>query len=357
MFRLMLIVMISCISACGAATSRTATDPVVGSNPVHREELVGDNSPRGIFVSSGPNVSDSVLSQKHVAGNLIRVGWEQVEASPGKYDFSIIKAKIEQAKRLNKKVTLSVLNGPRAPQWLYQQGAVPFKYEFRNRFSPKGNREEVIPLPWDPVYLKYWLELIAALGNMFANESAIELVHITHSSKNGFEMHLPEQRVQGRRETINSGPWKNAGFSESRYIDSLKQITDAFLRAFPKHLVDIEIHPVLDSLHPAQSIYTYGYQRYGTRFGLLAAWWSGKPQKWNLELTKLLTQACQQSFCAIQMIGNETKHPDRLLGGSLLEAMSDARDKGAKYFEVWDIDLRNSELTPQLEQFSRSLYD
>jgi hypothetical protein len=215
----------------------------------------------------------------------------------------------------------------------------------------------VIPVPWDPVYLKHWLELIAALGNTFAHESTIELVHITHSSKNGFEMHLPEERVKGRRESMHSGPWKEAGFSESRYIDSLKKITDAFLVAFPKHSVDIEIHPVLNSLNPAKSIYAYGYQRYGKRFGLLAAWWSGKPQKWNSDLTKLLTEACQQSFCAIQMIGNETKHPDRLLGGSLLEAMSDARDKGAKYFEVWDIDLRNKKLEPQLEQFSRSLND
>ena len=101
--------MIGLISACSAANSNVSTSPVIGAAPVQQEKLVAGDSPKGIYVSSGPNVSDSVLSQKHVAGNLIRVGWDQVEAVPGKYDFSKIKAKIEQAKRLNKKVTLSIL--------------------------------------------------------------------------------------------------------------------------------------------------------------------------------------------------------------------------------------------------------
>jgi hypothetical protein len=310
------------------------------------------SSPQGIFVSSGPRISDKVLSMPVVSGNLIRVGWDEIEPRPGEYDFSQISALITQAKTHGKQVTLSVLNGPRAPKWLYQKGAAAFEYMFKTRYSERGNRSEVIPIPWDPVYLTYWLKLVAALGDEFAQEPALALVHITHASKNGFEMQLPEERVLGRPESVSSGPWHEAGYTERLYIAALKQITDAFAQAFPQHPIDIEIHPVLGSLTPAKEIFTYGIDKYGSRFGLFSAWWSGKVQPWNKDMLPLITSACQRSFCAMQLIGNQTRQPDRLLNGSLSSAMAAAQSMGAKYYEVWDVDVRNPALLTTLEAFS-----
>lgn len=315
---------------------------------------LGDNVPRGIFVSSGPTVSDKVLSQQLVTGNLIRVGWGEVEPVAGKYDFNKIKLLVQQAKRLDKKVTLSVLNGPRAPTWLCDKGGKSFQFEFKNHFSNKGDREATIPLPWDSVYLHYWTAMVKALGVEFNNDKTIALVHITHSSKNGFEMQLPELRKMRKPETPWDGPWKKAGYTESRYIEALEQVVDAFFNAFPAHFLDIEIHPVLGSLGPARSIWYYGHQKIGQRFGLFSAWWSGKEQAWNRDMLPLIKDACQNSFCTFQIIGNETRQSDRLLDGSLIKTMQVAHEKGGQYFEVWDIDLKNQALTNSLQQFEKN---
>lgn len=312
-------------------------------------------APAGIFVSSGPTVSDRVLGQPHVAGNLIRVGWDQLQSAPASYDFSAIDTLIAQARQYNKKVTLSVLNGPRTPAWVYEQGAQPFSYEFKTRYSGRGNRQEAIPLPWDATYLSYWRKLIAELGKRYAGNPTVALVHITHSSKNGFEMQLPEERIAGRPETPESGPWHDAGYTQEKHIKAIQQVITYFAEAFPHTPLDIEIHPVLDSVEPARQVYEFGKARYGQRFGLFSAWWSGKSQRWNEALYPLLKSACEFSFCNIQLIGNQTRQPERLLNGSLLSAMQEAEKLGARYFEVWSADLANHALQGEIATFSSTL--
>lgn len=331
------------------------TSPATTSSSSTTDQSSDFKKPMGIFVSSGPTVSDKVLSQSHVAGNLVRVGWNDVQPSSTAFDFSKIDALINQAKSHNKVVSLSVLNGPRTPQWLYEKGAESFDYTFMNRYSERGNREEKIPLPWDSIYLQYWTALIEKLGERYSDEPAVALVHITHSSKNGFEMHLPEQRVSGRRETVKQGPWADAGYAINKHVSALKTVVDAFAHAFPNTPIDIEIHPVLDSLEPAEQIFTYGTSQYGKRFGLLTAWWSGKVQPWNQAMIPILERACTISFCNIQMIGNQTRQPERLLDGSLMSSMAVAEQMGARYFEVWSADLRNAELSADLASFSLEL--
>lgn len=343
-------VLLSFVTAMLLACSGTAKDmvkPVVVSNAVDMGV-----KPHGIYVGSGPTVSDKVLSLAHVSGNLIRVGWNEIEPTAGTYDFSKVDILIAQAKRLNKKVTLSILNGPRTPQWLYERGAKAFKYEFKNRHSERGNRQEVIPLPWDSVYLKYWQQLIVKLGQKYQANDTISLIHITHSSKNGFEMHLPEERVNGRPETPYNGPWKEAGYQETKYIESLKTIVDTYMTAFPNHFLDLEIHPVLGSLKPATDAFQFAYDKYGSRFGLFSAWWSGKKQRWNTAMYAILSDACDKSFCTVQIIGNQTRQPNRLFEGDLIKTMEQAKSLGVNYFEVWDVDLRNDKLRPQLNKFN-----
>jgi hypothetical protein len=331
------------------------TKPVPESAQTSNQAELAGTAPAGIFVSSGPTVSDRVLGQPHVAGNLIRVGWDQLQPAPAAYDFSAIDKLIAQARQHNKRVTLSVLNGPRTPAWVYEQGAKAFSYEFKTRYSGRGNRQETIPLPWDTTYLSYWHKLIAELGKRYADNPMVALVHITHASKNGFEMQLPEERIAGRPETPVSGPWHDAGYTQEKHVKAIQQVITYFAEAFPHTPLDIEIHPVLDSVEPARQVYEFGKARYGQRFGLFSAWWSGKSQRWNEALYPLLKSACEFSFCNIQLIGNQTRQPERLLNGSLLSAMQEAEKLGARYFEVWSADLANHALQGEIATFSSTL--
>ena len=333
----------------------SVTKPVPESPQTSKQAELAGTVPAGIFVSSGRTVSDRVLGQPHVTGNLIRVGWDQLQPAPAAYDFSAIDKLIAQARQHNKRVTLSVLNGPRTPSWVYEQGAKAFSYEFKTRYSGRGNRQEIIPLPWDTTYLSYWRKLIAELGKRYADNPMVALVHITHASKNGFEMQLPEERIAGRPETPVSGPWHDAGYTQEKHVKAIQQVITYFAEAFPHTPLDIEIHPVLDSVEPARQVYEFGKARYGQRFGLFSAWWSGKSQRWNEALYPLLKSACEFSFCNIQMIGNQTRQPERLLNGSLLSAMREAEKLGARYFEVWSAVLANHALQGEIVTFSSTL--
>ena len=118
----------------------SVTTPVPETPKASHQAKPTGKVPAGIFVSSGPTVSDRVLGQSHVAGNLIRVGWDQLQPVPDSFDFSAIDTLIAQARQHNKQVTLSVLNGPRTPAWVYEKGATAFSYEFKTRYSGRGNR-------------------------------------------------------------------------------------------------------------------------------------------------------------------------------------------------------------------------
>lgn len=349
-----LIFLLSCQSA---HTGEMDPDSLKSGNSAviaNKSHATSNWAPRGLFISAGPVVSDALLGQKNISGTLVRVPWRNFEPVEGQYDFTEIDRKIHQAKKLGKKVTLSLLNGPFAPEWLYQKGVTGFNYTFRNRYTTQNGKQEKIPLPWDPIYLKSWRNTIKALGQRYAHEKTIALVHITYSSKNGFEMHLPEERLGRQRESIYHGPWKDAGYTEEKFITALKQVVDAFMQSFPQHALDIEIHPVLESTRPAKELFAYGKNTYGKRFGLFSAWWSGILQRWNSGITDILTTACQQTFCTVQLIGNEKRQPRRLLDGSAKRTVQQAYEMGARYFEVWDVDLKDQQIRGRITDYLKT---
>lgn len=311
-------------------------------------------TPRGIYVAYGRVLNENILRAPYLTGVLVRVPWREIEPAEGRYDWSYLHREINLAQRHGKKVTLAVSAGPNTPDWVYEAGAAAFRFTFLNPHSPRGGQAARIPLPWDRVFLDKWTRTIAALGREFGGNPGITLVHVTGSSKNGFELQLPEDPMRPRA-GASAGPWAEQGFEGKRFTAAWREIIDAFARAFPDKALDLEVHPVMGDSALAAELVDYGYQKYGKRFGAFGAWLSGRDLAWDKGIRQIMARQCRQSFCTYQLIANETRQAHRLGQGGLLGTIQGGVDQGARYFEVWEADVRNAAFDDALMILSRQL--
>ncbi|MBI3650963.1 MAG: beta-galactosidase [Acidobacteria bacterium] len=315
-----------------------------------RQAQTGDAAitpPKGLYCSCPPtstrshSVLPEVAAKDFVDGILIRIGWSDLEPVEGSPTWTLLDNELELARQAGKKVTLAVVNGPAAPAWLTTKGAKMFSYTFRGGAT-------ALPVPWDEIYLSAWTSFVARLGARYQNNANITLVHITHSTSNGFEMQLPFS-------PIDQQAWQQIGYTEQRLIDSWKTVVDAFASAFPASPLDVEVHPVLGSDLVAQGVVTYGQAQWGTRFGVFAGWWSQKNAASVYPgMFRLIQAAATQSFSAIQMVASHTQTPDDFGDGGIFKAAELALDTGVQYQEVWNSDILNSALEPLMREINNA---
>lgn len=300
--------------------------------------------PHGIFISGGRYQSPQVLSYPFVDGALLRVGWSELEPAPGQYDWAYLDSEIRKVKRAGKKYTLAIVGGPSSPSWLYDSyHAASFTFSISSPYAPGlRDRRLTIPVPWDPVFLSKWTEMVKAIGERYRNDPDLALVHITGSSANGFELMLPYARANSRIQA-SIPDWHDYGFSKAKFISAWERIIDAYIHAFPGKYLDFEIHDVLnDDSIPAQLV-KYGISKDPGRFGPFGAWLNNRGQRWTQRLRHIMARTPGRPYCDYQLIGNQTRQAWRLGPGGLKGTLESGLSDGCQYFEVWEIDIRNPE--------------
>ena len=310
--------------------------------------------PTGLFVCRGPGPTpEREVNFPFIGGWLVRPGWHRVEPKEGQFDWGYIDGELAQAKRLHKKITLCVLGGPQAPEWVYDAGAGSFTSRFgaNRKYGKKTDREIKIPVLWDETYLAKWTALVLALGRQYGGEEAVALVHITGATANGLEMQLPFM-PQDREK------WRQLGYSAAKATAAWQRIVDAYAEAFPGKPLDIDVHPVLGSDKVAKNVAAYGSAKLGRRFGVFGGWLNGKPAEkdsYHAPMYALAAKYGPKGFCAFQMIGNQTRQPERFAEGGLKAAFEQGMKWNARYFEIWEVDALNRELHPMLSEISWQL--
>lgn len=310
--------------------------------------------PVGLFVCRGPNPTpEKEVNFPFIDGWLVRPGWDTVEPQEGKYEWAYIDAEIALAKKLRKKITLSVLGGPQTPEWVYKSGAKPFEYTM-----PVGRKRDAkLPLLWDEAYLKAWAKLIAALGKRYDGEGTVVLVHITGATGNGLEMQLPFTPPDRAK-------WEKVGYTPEKAVRGWKRIIDTFADAFPNKPLDIDIHPVLGSDQVAADVAAYGSKKLGKRFGLFGGWLSGKDaseDRHHAGMHALAKQYGPKGFTAWQMVASQTangsnpKFDNLFASRGLKAAVEQGMTWNARYFEIWETDATNEKLHPVLKELAEKL--
>ena len=287
-------------------------------------------APTGVWCSCPPTTSTgsisvmpAVATKPYVDGILVRVAWKDLETADNTYNWALIDSQITAAQTYGKKIALAVGGGPNSPTWLFNQGAQSLSFTIP--FSG------TIPIPWDTIFLTKWTEFITALGNRYADDTTIQLVYLTHSTSNGFEMQLP----------FNPTPsYTSISYTDQKLIDSWKQIIDTYNTAFPNHYLTNDFHPVNSSNTIADSVYAYANLTIGNRYGANAWWWTqNNTTVYPSQYAILQDSSTTNQFTGIQMAQSGTDSPDSFGAGGLPTALNLAISNHICYWEIWNSDI------------------
>lgn len=289
-------------------------------------------APTGVWCSCPPttgagsgSVDPEVASKSYVKGILVRVTWKDIETSDNVYNWSLIDNQITAAQSYGKKISLAVGGGLNSPSWLYSLGVQSISYTIP--FSG------TIPIPWDTTFLAKWTEFITELGNRYANDTTIQLVYMTNSSTNGFEMQLP----------FNPTPsYTSIAYTDQKVIDSWELVIDAFNSSFPNHYLTNDFHPVNSSNAVADAIYAYAKLNIGSRYGANGWWWTqNNTTVYPSQFAILQNSTTTNLFTGIQMAYSGITSPSSFGTGGMPTALSLAISSGICYWEIWNNDITN----------------
>lgn len=288
--------------------------------------------PSGVYCSCGPttgvgygSVNPSIAVKPFVKGILVRVAWELVEPTDNNYNWSLIDGQITAANTYGKKISLGIGCGIMIPQWVFDAGA--------QRLVTPAPIVDTIAVPWDAIFLNKWTEFISALGARYQNDTTINLVYITTSSQNGFEMQLPPATTP----TLTA-----VGYTDAKMISSWKTIMNSFNSAFPNHYLTNDFHPVNGSDVVADSVYEYAVSAIGSRYGASAWWWSQhNTTVYPSQYVILQNSTINNNFTGIQMVKSGTLDSAKFGPGGMPAALQLAKSDGICYWEFWNSDILN----------------
>ena len=290
----------------------------------------GAPSINGVYVLSLEGHSESdlepYLNNPDVDGFSLRAGWAEVEPLEGSYDWSLFDAVIPYAADHGKKIMLRIIPGVRAPEWVYEAGAARFDFVDDNPEHPTYGQVVSMPLPWDPVFLEKWFDLVAVFGARYADDPAVTIVAITGPATGG-EMHLGDKN--------NPDRWHALGYSNELLIATWELTVDAFVAAFPHQHGSVAIaNPVwFDNPHEVrETVGAYCAQVGGGVQGnwLSAATLPESPLYQQVASQAAITPVGFQMLCSAQQ---------ERFGGPLSTAIDLGLDAGASFLEFYRPDI------------------
>jgi hypothetical protein len=287
-------------------------------------------APTGVWCSCPPttgtgsgSVMPAVAAKSYVKGILVRVAWKDIETSDNTYNWALIDGQITSAQAYGKKISLAIGGGPNSPSWLYSLGVQSISYTVP--FSG------TIPIPWDTTFLTKWTEFIVELGNRYANDTTIQLVYITNSSGNGFEMQLPFSPTPS---------YTSIAYTDQKIIDSWEEVIGSFNSSFPNHYLTNDFHPVNSSNIVADSIYAYAILNIGSRYGANGWWWTqNNTTVYPTQYAILQNSTTTNLFTGIQMARSGVTDSASFGAGGMPTALSLAISNQICYWEIWNNDI------------------
>lgn len=297
-------------------------------------------APKGVYCSCPPttstvgpgSVDPTVASKPFVKGILVRIGWKDIEPTDNVYNWALLDNQITAAQSYGKKISLAIGGGPNSPSWLYSLGTQSLSFTVPYSAT--------IAVQWNSTFLNKWTEFVRALGNKYKNDTTIRLVYITNSTANGFEMQLP----------FNPTPsYTSLGYTDTKVINSWKQVIDTFKVAFPNHYLTNDFHPVNSSNVPADSIYAYAKAKLGSRYGANAWWWTqNNTTYYSAQNSIMLNSAANNNFTGVQMAYSGVTDSAQFGAGGLPAALQLAISDGICYWEIWNQDIVSTKFTSLL---------
>jgi len=276
-------------------------------------------------------VEPSVLDLPFVAGVSIRASWSALEPEKERFEWQYVDEALRTVKKTHKKAMLRVLPGIHSPLWIYDQGIATLKIKDSNSKRDTGGREIQLPLPWDETYIREWIRFVGVLGERYSTNDAVTLVHIAGPTVRSAEMHLPK-RGTGKTQI------QDAAYSKEKIVSAWKKVIDAYAKAFPDKPLALNIAIPLKDDGAMEEIIAYGISRIGERLCLQGNWLSAYIKDSFTPYREIMSVHKQHKVTVgFQMLGTAK---NMLKQGPLDKAVQKGLKAGARYFEIYEQDIR-----------------
>jgi len=152
--------------------------------------------------------------------------WREVEPQEGAYDWRAFDRVLRESRAAGQSIMVKFISEMHCPPWLYQKGVPrvlphaplvdrePYRASFSDPYHP--------PVYWNPIYLAAFTRSVGALGARYDGREGLAGIHLC----------LAGMGEMGRFAAIPAEDWHRAGYSDEVFIEAMKQVIDAYTRAF-----------------------------------------------------------------------------------------------------------------------------
>ncbi len=208
----------------------------------------------GIYVIDGVHrnsIDKAILKSSLIDGVVLSVPWSVIEPEEGRFVWSSIDSILSQAQAYGKKVSLVLGSGWQTPSWVYSDGAGQLKFIWdHSNWGPAVCSVVAIPLPWDPIYLAKWSQLVSAAGARYDSDARIASVKVTGVNSKTQETFLPtsvNQKISSGAISCTSyddvADWQAAGYTRLKIETAWQTVMQSFVEAFPDKKLEAMLIP------------------------------------------------------------------------------------------------------------------
>jgi hypothetical protein len=211
--------------------------------------LLANTQFRGIYVLSPKLMTprsilpDTIYSTPYIDGVVVDGLWNQIEPSPGVYDWSIVDLEITRAVASGKKITVNVTAGAYAPSWLYGSPYnVPHDtFLWGNHDGANGPcTPYVLPAPWNPQYEQAYAAMMTAFSQHLQSipgaYAATSRVRLTGINTLTDELHLAFCSTSN-----GLALWQALGYTPDKLLAAAKVLMSAVNAAFPDKILSLSV--------------------------------------------------------------------------------------------------------------------
>jgi hypothetical protein len=316
----------------------------------------------GVYYLGTANIPISTTSYSNpdISGVVVRFKWNDVEPTPGNFNWTYVDSEISKAITYNKKVSLQPLD---KPGWLASIGAQQYYYIDKNTAHSTYGQALSEVIPWDSTYVSRYKIFLQNLSDKYANNSVVTYVNTIGGN---FSRGLPDTVITNVTTLTKQAFWKAYNYNADSLGHLMNQMTDLYMSLFPNtplwcsvDYVTFQPNATGQSRNYLATIYcNYGIKNYSNRFGLFREDISAcNPPVINPTSHWYIMQ---QNPCrtGAQMLWNVQDGPIRMnqcgvMPNTKVAVLDSAVNKGLsfgmRYLEIYGVDISDATLSTSIQ--------
>jgi hypothetical protein len=317
--------------AAPIAPEPTSEAPAPAPEPSHPAKVfalmdVGDSTA----------VLDGFAARATVDGLAFRTSWNMLEPAQGVYDWTRLDAAFDTVRARSKQLTLHVgVSSIGLPSWLGGLGAVTYSYR-----TPTG-ATITEPIPWDATFLSRYTQFMAALGAHIQARGDSGLLYAVSDGAP-----VAEMSIVGCQNAILSG---GIAYSRASYLSAWKTTVDAHAAAFPatKLFISAPVPVICMPDNDGKAFYTEVMNHALGKSSAATVFAADLNAAGSARLRQVDASVSNRAAIAFQMIWSSVNDPQNRMQGTLNDAVCQGIAGGARYFEIYKVDISSSDAAIQ----------